>query len=118
MLPPCAPTATLDLALIFAAPGPRWLPPSSAAKNVDWSPAILMDGICAKQCHCSFRNGKTGNRTSLLLPPCEDEPDQPAAETWCSLCGPKFNKPIDIELHTCSSTKNPDPRIKSKYCLS
>jgi uncharacterized surface protein with fasciclin (FAS1) repeats len=81
---------------LYAPGGPRWTRPAGTRK-VDWSPAGLMDGICAEKCNCNFRNG---NQTSL--PRCIDEPDDPAAMTWCSLCGPKFNQPIDINLHGCS----------------
>eukprot|EP01051_Picozoa_sp_SAG22_P002006 SAG22_NODE_85_length_21510_cov_6.472187_12_plen_57_part_00 len=29
--------------------------------------------------------------------PRKDVPDDPLAANWCSLCGPKFNRPIEIQ---------------------
>jgi len=74
---------------------------SAGTKTVDWAPSVLMNDICAKQCHCSFK----GNLTSSL-PQCTDEPDNPKAGTWCSLCGPKFNAPITINLYSCHQAFN------------
>ena len=34
-----------------------------------------------------------------LLNPCKDVPDDPAKHTYCSLCGPKYNAPIDVQLY-------------------
>ena len=60
----------------------------------------LMDGICQVKCHCNFRGL---NKTVSTLPRCTDEPDDPKAATWCSLCGPKYNKPIEIDLYQCTT---------------
>jgi hypothetical protein len=81
-------------------------------KSVDWvgiaggkggkgSPLPLMDVICQVKCHCNFRGFNT---TVPNLPTCTDEPDDPQAATWCSLCGPKFNSPIDINLFRCTKS--------------
>jgi len=42
---------------------------------------------------CKARCGCGG-----LLNPCKDVPDDPATHTYCSLCGPKYNQPIDIQF--------------------
>ena len=60
-----------------------YLGPSS--KNIQWAPPALMKGICQAQCNCLFPST------------CRDQPDDPAAGKWCSLCGPKYNEPIAIE---------------------
>jgi len=80
-----------------------------------WAPPLLMDGICAERCHCSFTciqdprgpispSGnpcppKLTNTTLTALPACKDQPDNPKAGKWCSLCGPKFNQPITVVQH-------------------
>jgi uncharacterized surface protein with fasciclin (FAS1) repeats len=53
--------------------------------GVDWAPAALMRKICEQQCDCTYPN-------------CKDQPDDPKAGKWCSLCGPKFNAPITVNL--------------------
>ena len=64
--------------------------------TVPWAPHQLMDGVCQKQCMCSF----DGNKTAPL-PKCQDQPDDPRAGKFCSLCGPKYNKPIQISMFEC-----------------
>ena len=32
----------------------------------------------------------------MRLPALPDEPDEPSRHRYCSLCGPKFNAPIEI----------------------
>jgi uncharacterized surface protein with fasciclin (FAS1) repeats len=61
--------------------------PASAGgrQGIVWAPGALMTGICAQQCHCTY-------------PACPDQPDNPKAGTFCSLCGPKFNQPITVNL--------------------
>ena len=41
-------------------------------------------GVC-RQCGCTY-------------PSCRDQPDDPAAGKFCSLCGPKYNDYIVINL--------------------
>ena len=41
---------------------------------------------------CNFGGNKT-----VPLPQCSDHPDDPKAGKFCSLCGPKFNKPIGVQ---------------------
>ena len=65
--------------------------------TVDWAPVPLMKGICKEKCNCDFNYTKTGRIENN----CPDVPDDPKAEKWCSLCGPKFNAPIDIYLFLC-----------------
>jgi len=67
-----------------------------AFETVKWAPAQLMDGVCKKQCMCNF----SGNKT-VSLPKCQDQPDDPKAGKFCSLCGPKFNEPIEIDMFEC-----------------
>ena len=57
-----------------------------------------MEGICKVKCRCNFTDART---STGQLPKCKDEPDDPTAATWCSLCGPMFNKPIQINLFSC-----------------
>ena len=82
----------------------------TVAVNVDWAPELLMDAICQKQCLCNY-DGK--NRTTPL-PKCPDVPDDPKAGKWCSLCGPKYNAPIQIDLFRCkdrfNATNCPGPK--------
>jgi len=59
-----------------------------------WANKELMDPICAKQCHCTY-----GFSFNATLPYCKDQPDDPTAGKWCSLCGPKYNQPITIDLY-------------------
>jgi len=63
---------------------------------VDWAPHQLMDGVCQEKCMCNF----SGNKT-VPLPKCQDQPDNPQANKFCSLCGPKYNKPIEISMFEC-----------------
>ena len=69
------------------------------AKNVNWAPVELMSGICKKQCNCNF----CPVPGPCKAPQCVDEPDDPKAEKWCSLCGPKYNKPITVNLFNCGN---------------
>ena len=75
------------------------------ADNVKWAPDELMSGICAKQCNCNFCLRPAPWCKAPQLPSCVDEPDDPKAGKWCSLCGPKYNKPITVNLFACG---NPD----------
>jgi uncharacterized surface protein with fasciclin (FAS1) repeats len=71
--------------------------------GITWAPGPLMKGICAKQCHCNY-------------PACPDQPDDPRAGTWCSLCGPKFNSPIEVNLwNSVNGTCRPQD-IKATSC--
>lgn len=75
----------------------------SARSGVQWAPSNLMTPICAKKCHCAF----TSTTTALLnstLPSCVDLPDKPKRGSWCSLCGPKYNQPVVVDL--CSKPRN------------
>ena len=54
---------------------------SSAA----WTSPELMGPICKLQCGCAY-------------PDCPDQPDDPAAGKFCSLCGPRFNQYAAISL--------------------
>jgi len=56
---------------------------------------VLMGPICEEQCHCSYPSYPVYNPA---LPGCPDAPDDPANGKFCSLCGPKYNAPIDIDL--------------------
>jgi len=68
-------------------------------QKVDWAPEQLMDGICEQNCLCNYKNL---NKTSSL-PECKDVPDDPKAGKWCSLCGPKVNKPFEVLTYSCAS---------------
>ena len=77
------------------------LPGAQIGKNVSWAPEELMDELCQTKCKCNFENK---NKTVPQLPECVDKPDLPGQ--YCSLCGPKYNKPIDIAMFACHCPKN------------
>ena len=58
--------------------------------TIDWAPTKLMQPICVDLCDCNY--GSSDPSTD-----CTDVPDNPLAGKWCSLCGPKFNKPVNID---------------------
>jgi uncharacterized surface protein with fasciclin (FAS1) repeats len=68
--------------------GISWTPNSCVRGPTGTKPTCtnLMGGICKRQCGCDY-------------PSCPDQPDDPSAGTWCSLCGPKFNSAITIQLY-------------------
>ena len=79
-----------------------------------WAPEVLMDELCQKACKCNFMNM---NKTVLCsappcvppqLPECQDRDDNPPF-LYCSLCGPKFNKPIHIAMFDCKLGDNKCP---------
>lgn len=57
--------------------------------TIDWAPVKFMEPLCSEHCDCDY----AGSPGTI---PCKDVPDDPLAGTWCSLCGPKFNAPVDI----------------------
>jgi len=59
-------------------------------RTIDWGPAKLMKPICLQHCECDYEQPNTPN-------PCKDVPDNPLAASWCSLCGPRFNRPMEIQ---------------------
>ena len=71
-----------------------------------WAPEVLMDELCQRDCKCNYLNL---NKTVLCsappcvppqLPECQDRVDNPPY-LYCSLCGPKYNKPIHIDMFEC-----------------
>jgi uncharacterized surface protein with fasciclin (FAS1) repeats len=84
--------------------------------TVAWAPHQLMDEVCQKKCMCNF----SGNKT-VPLPKCQDEPDDPEAGNFCSLCGPKYNKPIEISMFECGNldkTSCPGPNASPSSSTS
>ena len=69
-----------------------------------WAPPSLMGPVCLRQCKCIYPGFRAGEALAPWLPQCVDQPDDPAAGTFCSLCGPKFNSVIGINLFKQSST--------------
>ena len=63
-------------------------------QGIGWAPGALMSPICAEKCHCTY-----GCAGTPKLPYCKDRPDDPKAGEFCSLCGPKYNQPIMIDLY-------------------
>ena len=53
-------------------------------QGIGWTPSALMGPVCAEQCECNYE----GASTIPGLPYCKDQPDDPEAGKWCSLCGP------------------------------
>ena len=76
------------------------LPSPDIGKNVSWAPEGLMDEVCQTKCQCNFENK---NKTVPQLPKCIDAN---YAGPYCSLCGPKYNKPIDIAMFACHCPKH------------
>ena len=68
-------------------------------REVDWAPPQLVDGIYQERCMC---NSKDPNMSSSL-PKCQDEPDDPRANQWCSLCA----APSSTSRSRCSPTMLP-----------
>lgn len=63
-------------------PGPNYR--SNGTLEIDW-----FEGFkpwCQARCDCG------------LLKPCKDLHDDPATHTYCSLCGPKYNAPMDLQI--------------------
>ena len=58
---------------------------ANGTKTIDWSQGF--EPWCEARCGCGGH-----------LKPCKDVPDDPATHTYCSLCGPKYNQPIDIQF--------------------
>merc|ERR1711865_1286565 len=76
---------------------------SHGSKKVVWANSALMDPICKAKCHCAF--DRSQNKTTL--PGCTDTTTDPTAGKWCSLCGPTFNQPIEVNLFGCNNFLNP-----------
>jgi hypothetical protein len=99
-----------------------------ASEKSEWAPVEMMGGICEKQCKCNFcpkgekEPGLNCSRVEPTpLPTCKDAPDDPKLGTWCSLCGPKFNKPILIDVYECKNgplSDCPGPKPKKKNTTS
>ena len=56
----------------------------------EWAPVKMMTVVCDLKCKCVY-------------PDCKDVEDDPNTNHWCSLCGPKYNAPINVTLY------NPSP---------
>lgn len=69
-------------------PGPNYGPAPNATLQIDWSEGF--GPWCRARCGCG----------GLLQPPCKDVPDDPATSTYCSLCGPKYNAPLEAQVQT------------------
>jgi len=52
--------------------------------QAQWTPIDLQGPVCEKRCHCQWPAYATKTR----LPACTDQPDDPSAGHYCSLCGP------------------------------
>ena len=50
---------------------------TGGVQGINWVNQGLMGPICKAQCDCNY-------------PACKDEPDDPSAGKFCSLCGPKY----------------------------
>jgi uncharacterized surface protein with fasciclin (FAS1) repeats len=68
-------------------PGPNYRPAPNATLQVDWSEGF--GPWCRARCGCGG-----------LLNPCKDVPDDPSTNTYCSLCGPKYNAPLEVQVLT------------------
>jgi len=55
------------------------------SETVSWTTSALMKATCSTGCNCDY-------------PSCPDSPDVPRNHQYCSLCGPKFNKDIEVKF--------------------
>jgi uncharacterized surface protein with fasciclin (FAS1) repeats len=61
-------------------------------RSIDWSAGF--ENWCKTRCGCGISG------TDLhAQKPCKDVPDDPATHHFCSLCGPKYNTPIAVQLY-------------------
>ena len=67
----------------------------SGVQGINWVNNALVKPICKKQCDCNY-------------PACRDQPDDPAAGKFCSLCGPKYNGYITINLWNIPNSDDDD----------
>lgn len=61
-------------------------PRKGQIETIKWADPALMGPACKTLCHCDYPN-------------CPDQPDRPAQGSFCSLCGPKFNAPVQIQYY-------------------
>jgi len=54
-------------------------------QSVSWTDPTLMKVTCGVLCKCAYPN-------------CPDVPDDPRKDRYCSLCGPKFNAPVQVQF--------------------
>jgi uncharacterized surface protein with fasciclin (FAS1) repeats len=59
-------------------------------RTINWAPDKLMEPLYLEHCECDYHGIVPKDR-------CKDVPDNPLAANWCSLCGPLFNRPIEIQ---------------------
>lgn len=92
-------------------------PAAGPSPVVPWAPEQLIDEVCQRRCKCNYLNQ---NKTVLCsatpcippqLPECKDEAAAPGYN-YCSLCGPKYNKPITIDMFECELGDNKCPGPK------
>merc|ERR1711865_986475 len=74
--------------LVQAACNPKWN--KGGSQSVSWTDPTLMKYTCGTGCDCNY-------------PACPDAPDVPRNEQYCSLCGPKFNKDIEVKFWVLDS---------------
>ena len=66
----------------------------SGVQGIGWTPGALMGPVCGARCGCNFNGACTpagnfpGFPSCEALPTCRDQPDDPSAGRFCSLCGP------------------------------
>lgn len=61
---------------------------------VQWGPDYWMAPLCRSKCDCTYTN-----RANSAPDACQDVPDKPSIGQYCSLCGPKYNKPMPVEMY-------------------
>merc|ERR1712166_762524 len=66
------------------------------SSTIDWAPRKFMVPICTLHCDCNYCGSSTRDCNYDPSTAGTDVPDNPLAARWCSLCGPKFNAPIDV----------------------
>ena len=68
-------------------------------RSIDWFAGFA--NWCSARCGCGIP-GPDGIRNAgsrVAQKPCEDVPDEPAVHRFCSICGPRYNAPIDVQLY-------------------
>jgi hypothetical protein len=87
----------------FAGDFRGWTVPAGGKNISSWAEIELMRAVC------SGDDPKFGPGCGCDYPHCPDQPDDPGHNRFCSLCGPRFNAPIEIRLFKCAGHPNGRP---------
>jgi len=78
--------------------------------KASWFPTSEFTPLCREICGCTpdgvWQPGSKVCKETPLYCACQDVADDPSESKFCSLCGPKFNDPIDISLYVRPGTQS------------